>query len=101
MQDFIFGGKIEAPGNPEYRVFHMRHRLMKQGGWFSFDSLLGCKWNENALPCTKMVATALNAIHGVKNVSVKPYEFSVEKASAFTWEQLMPAIKLAMAKYLP
>jgi hypothetical protein len=103
MEKFIFGGVVEThPGNNNYRSFHMKHQLINKEDWFSFEYLGSESGNpKNLLPCIYITATALYNIQGIKSVAVRPYNFSLSKAEAYTWEELYPAIKLAMAKYLP
>jgi len=98
MEKFISGGFIENHGNKNYRTFHLRHELVKKNKWFSSEYSIG---EDEVLPLTMTTSKAILEIPGVKNLSIKPYELSIEKAEAFTWKELMPQIILAMSKYLP
>ena len=98
---WISGGQVESHPNPQCQTFHMRHELVPQGRWYSNDSCASNEWKEGDPYLTRVLVKAIQKIPGVKSVSVHQYEISIIKADAFTFPELYPAIKLAMAKYLP
>lgn len=108
MEKFISGGMVEShPGNINYITFHMRHELTKPNGWYSTEHhddngmFMGGIGECEALPLTITTVKAIAAIPGIKSVSARHYTFGIEKADAFSWDELYPKIKLAMSKYLP
>lgn len=101
--NWISGGNVETHPNADFQTFHMRHELMGHGGRYGSASIYQ-SLNDKKLPFLSMTETTLKAIlaiPGIVEVSCKPYQISIQKASAFTFPELYPAIKLAMSKYLP
>ena len=102
MKQFIFGGVVETHPNSQHRTFHMKHQLVEKNKWFPFQYLGTELADEKVLlPCSKITGHALHKIPGVKDVTLRPFEVGITKAEAYTWDELYPSIKLAIAKYLP
>jgi hypothetical protein len=96
-QPYCMGIMAESHPNPECRSFHFKIKLLNG------DDYITDYWINNPQKpiLTYAMVSALRKIEGVKKVSAWPYEIHIERAPLYTWEELEPAIKLAMAKYYP
>lgn len=102
MKKFISGGLVETCQNQQHIILHMRHELIPAGRYYHSEQYLCKSWEElSPFPGTKIAVEALNKIPGIVSLSVGRYHFGLTKAPAFTWDELLPKIKLQLSKYLP
>jgi hypothetical protein len=81
---------VEAPENTAVRVFHVRRLLAHQNS-LVYPSL--SPYFEGQLtPLGVDVARHVWAIPGIASMNIGRYYVLVEKAGAFTWEEIIPFV---------
>ena len=102
IREYCLEIKVKSHPNQNCKTFHCRQKLLGYGKYAKYVADLDETYNNKKLPVlTQAIIDNLRETIGVKRVTCWPYEVNIEKATAYTWEEIDAKIRKIFATYLP
>lgn len=99
-KDFILGIKMENFPNEDFMDFHTRQKLVPQNTYFSSEYSFDKGMVETFKHLTQALISGVLNVPGVIKVRIKPYSIGVERAGAYTWEEIIQNLIPVFVSYL-
>ena len=106
MEKYVRQSRIEHHPNPLCVSINTRQLLLaKKTGWLCsghMEGIVDGKSTYTEMPTmSQVIFDRLLQIDGVKEVSFRPYQISLLKVEAYTWDEILVNVKDILIRYLP